>query len=71
MNKWQPIETAPFVTEDEMWRALSVFTCVRGSDGLPRTVQTNRQVEGYGWLKKDDWTHWVELPVEFEESSDE
>ena len=74
MDKWKPIDTAPLVALSERpWRSGTpmILTCVRGDDGLPLDVQTNRQVEGHGWLKPDDWTHWMEIPVEFEESSDE
>jgi len=71
MNKWKPIETAPLVALRNMGTTPMVLTCVRGNDGLPRSVQTNKQVGSYGWLKKYNWTHWMELPVEFEESSDE
>ena len=69
--KWQPIKTAPVIPLAEMGSTPMILTCVRGEDGLPRSIQTNKQVEGNGWLKWDDWTHWMELPVEFVEDKEQ
>ena len=70
MSKWKPIETAPLVALTESpWREPMISTCVCGDDGLPLDVRTNKQLEGYGWLNWGGWTHWMELPAEFEDSS--
>ena len=71
MAKWKPIETAPLVALRDMGSTPMVLTCIR-SGGKPLGVQVNKHVERYGWMnQKEEWTHWMELSEEFEESSDE